>query len=307
MLKIGFAILSYDKPNQLLRLVSALTAMFKSPPIVCHHNFRQCSLDEAAFPSNVSFAKPFINTKWGHITTPQAALLAFQLLREKAKPDWYVLLSGTDYPCRSAADILAELSASPYDAYLDHREVTTGEIPEGYVGSSVGFGRAGWISMGYDRYVQAYWCRPLLIGKMLKAGLFPFRRKHYAIKNARINQWYQSKRSWKVYGGAFWFEANAKAIDCLLDTSLTASFFKHYKGRFIPEESLFHSILCNQPQLKIANDSKRFEDWDGSIDPHPQWIEERHFPAILRSGAHFARKFHSDGVVQDLVDRSFCE
>ena len=304
MLKISFAILSYDQPDQLLRLVSALTTMFEKPPIVCHHNFSQNPLDEKIFPPNVSFVKPWINTKWGHITTPLAALRAFRLLKETAQPDWYVLLSGTDYPCRSASDILSELSASPFDAYLDHRDVTTGYIPDGYVGAPAGFRCADWIPLAYERYAQAYWWRPLLIGKMLKGGLFPFRRKHYTIRNTHINRWYQAKRPWRIYGGGFWFQANAKAIAFLLDPNLTKPFIEHFDGRIIPEESLFHSILCNQSQLKISNDSKRFEDWDESTGAHPRWIEERHFPAIIQSGAHFARKFRADQIAQDLLDQS---
>ncbi len=303
-MKIGFAILSYHQPHQLLRLVSTLTTMFDGPPIVCHHNFRQCSLPEESFPPNVRFVKPAINTKWGHITTPLAALRAFRLLQQTAQPDWYVLLSGTDYPCRSAADIRAELSASPFDAYLDHRDISTGVVPPGYVGTPVGFSRADWIPLAYERYVLAYWWRPVLVGKMLKAGLFPYRRLHYAIHNPRINRWYKAKRPWNVYGGAFWLQANARAVASLLDDSVAWPFLQYFKGRFIPEEALFHSILCNQPQLHIANDSKRFEDWDGSIDPHPQWIEPHHLPALIQSGAHFARKFRDDGVVQNLIDRS---
>ncbi len=302
-MKIGFAVLSHDKPDQLLRLVSTLTRMFDGPPIVCHHDFSQSALLEKSFPPNVSFVQPSIKTKWGHISLPLAAVRAFRLLQETMKPDWYVLLSGADYPCRSAADILSELSDSTFDAYLDHREVTTGVVPEGYLGVEAGYTRASWIPMGYERYVSAYWWRPLLIGKMLKSGRFPFRRKHYAIRNEQINRWYQSKRTWRVYGGDFWFQANAKTIACLLNPSLMEPYIQHFKGRLIPDEALFHSILCNQPQLRISKDNKRFEDWEG-LDAHPQWIEERHMPAMIQSRAHFARKFRSDEVMQNLLDRS---
>ncbi len=51
-LKIGFAILSHTEPEQLLRLVRTLNSMFGDPPIVCHHDFSQCSLHEALFPTN---------------------------------------------------------------------------------------------------------------------------------------------------------------------------------------------------------------------------------------------------------------
>ena len=42
---IGFVIVSYDKPAQLLRLVRRLMKLYNNPPIVCHHDFSQCSLE----------------------------------------------------------------------------------------------------------------------------------------------------------------------------------------------------------------------------------------------------------------------
>lgn len=64
-LKIGVAILSYNEPAQLLYLTKVLTAMFNQPPIVCHHNFDQCSLHRDSFPPNVRFVRPHVRTRWG--------------------------------------------------------------------------------------------------------------------------------------------------------------------------------------------------------------------------------------------------
>ena len=54
---------------------------------------------------------------------PLAALRAFSLLRKHDRPDWFVLLSGSDYPVRRADEIVADLSNTNYDAYLDNREL----------------------------------------------------------------------------------------------------------------------------------------------------------------------------------------
>ena len=110
VVKIGFAILSYTEPEQLLRLVKTLNTMFGDPPIVCHHDFSQCSLDEAVFPPNVRFVHPHIGTRWGDIAVPLAALRAFGLLRKYDQPDWFVLLSGSDYPVRPYDKIVTNLS-----------------------------------------------------------------------------------------------------------------------------------------------------------------------------------------------------
>ncbi len=64
----------------------------------------------------------------------------------------------------------------------------------------------------------------------------------------------------------------------------------HYSGRFIPDESLPHTVLCNQPDLKISKDNLRHTDWSqGRYNPKTLGMED--VPRILASGSHFARKF----------------
>jgi hypothetical protein len=145
-MQIGFAILSYDQPEQLLRLVKTLNKMFDSPPIGCHHNFNQCLLDEEIFPANVDFIRPHINTRWGHISTPLAALKIFSLLAKKYQPDWFILLSGSDYPVRKAEEIIEDLSRTDFDAFLDSRNIESGAPPPRQTAEH-GFARPGWISV----------------------------------------------------------------------------------------------------------------------------------------------------------------
>jgi len=67
-----------------------------------------------------------------------------------------------------------------------------------------------------------------------------------------------------------------------------------------PEESIFHTALCNQVDLKICKDHKRYEDWTGG-GYHPKWLDESDLPEITASGAQFARKFR-DKRVLDVVE-----
>lgn len=302
--KIGFAILSYNEPRQILRLVKTLNAMFGDPPIVCHHDFSKCSLDEALFPSNVRFVHPHIVTHRAHISVPLALLKAFSLLRDYERPDWYFPLSGSDYPVRPAGEILAELSSTNFDAYLDYREILYGAVPPGQTDQDGGFGRPSWIPLAYDRYCSCrfnWW--PRFSKELLFSGAFPFSRGRIVlIRNPRLTRLFQFNRPSRIFGGDFAFQANHKAIDCLLDPSVQ-KLVRYYRGREAPDESLFHTVLCNQPDLQICKDTKRYADWS-IVNPHPKWLDESDVPKILASGAFFARKFQPDGVVQGFIDRT---
>ena len=79
---IGFVIVSYDKPAQLLRLVRRLMKLYNNPPIVCHQDSSKCSLDGFGFPREVKFVRPHIETKWGAKSLVHANLAALRILYE---------------------------------------------------------------------------------------------------------------------------------------------------------------------------------------------------------------------------------
>jgi len=298
-LKIGFAIVSHNEPQQLLRLVKTLNSMFDAPPIACHHDFTQCPLDEGSFPSNLRFVRPHIDTGWGDITAPLAALKAFSLLRKYDQPDWFFLLSGTDYPVRPANEISGELSDSKYDAYLDNREILYRGLPPGQTAEDGGFGRPDWIPLAYYRYCT--FRRPTK--RLLFTGRLLNRKQFVPIYNHKIDciiRQFQFNRPARIYGGDFWFHCNQKAIDRLLEARSMRKLVRYYRTRMNPEESIFHTALCNQVDLKICKDHKRYEDWTGG-GYHPKWLDESDLPKITASSAQFARKFR-DKRVLDVVE-----
>jgi hypothetical protein len=280
--------------------------MFGDPPIVCHHDFSKSSLDEALFPRNVRFVHPHIVTRWGDITVSLALLRAFRVLRKYDQPDWFVQLSGSDYPVRPADEIVAELSNTHYDAYLDHREILYNAIPPGQTAQDGGFSRPDWIPLAYERYCtfRFWWPRPSK--GLLLSGAFPFRKKYVSVQSHSIDcmtRWFQFNRPSRIYGGDFSFQANRKAVDRLLDHPSMRRLVRYYRGREAPDESLFHTALCNQPDLRICKDHKRYADWTRG-GAHPKWLEGSDVPKILASGAHFARKFRQDGVAQEFIDKT---
>ena len=301
--KIGFAILSYDHPEQLLRLVKTLTAMFNAPPIACHHNFTQCSFRPEMWPNNVRFVIPHIDTKWGHISVPLATLKAFRQLRAHAQPDWFVLLSASDYPVLCADEIVRDLENTQYDAFLDHREIPYDDKSPPERVEEHGFDRPEWIKVGYARYCCHHIMLPYFSRKRLYSGRFPFWKNQVFVRNPTINRmlnWFQL--SMKIYGGEFWFQANRKAVHRLLDCSLD-KLVSYYHTRHIPEESFFHTALCNHTDLKVCAKNRRYSDWTLGGD-HPKWLEVSDVPLIIASRAHFARKFRPDGMLQEFVDKT---
>jgi hypothetical protein len=301
--KIGFAILSHNEPAQALRLVRTLNAMFGDPPIVCHHDFSQCPLDERLFPGNVEFAHPHIPTRWGNFSLPKGAFAGLSLLLKYSQVEWFVLLSACDYPVRPPGEILDGLSNPDWDAYADHREIQYGILPPGQTAEDGGYDRPSWIPLAYDRYcaVELWWPRPSK--KLLLSGAFPFRKKTIVVRNPYILKLLQRYRPVRIFAGDFWVQLNRKALSRIVADPETKRIEQYYSSRVNTAESFFQTALCNQPDLRICKQHRRYADWRKG-GPHPKWLEVEDVPTIVESGAFFARKFRPDGITQDYLDRN---
>src|ERR1700733_11205324 len=97
-MQIGFIIVAYNHPQQLLRLVRCLQRMYGDPPIAIHYDVSQSPIRKVDFPSNVKFVSPHVRTRWGNISVVNAGLGALKLLYDSAEPRWFFSLSGSDYP-----------------------------------------------------------------------------------------------------------------------------------------------------------------------------------------------------------------
>ena len=264
--------------------------MFDNPPIACHHDFGQCPLDEALFPENVQFVHPHFATKWGHINVVLGALKAFALLRKHQQPDWIFLLSGSDYPVRSAEEIITDLSNSRYDAFMDHIEILWDGPPHRRTLNNEELERLDFVELTYNRYCTIR--RPT--NKALLTGSFLFRQaESVPVRNPfikRVLRTLEFNRPSRIYAGDFWFQGNQKAIDFLLDEQLMRKLVRYYRDRENPEEAIFQTALCNQADLSICKKHRRYTDWT-NCESHPRWLTGSDLPKIAASGAYFARKF----------------
>jgi Core-2/I-Branching enzyme len=230
--------------------------MFPDAKISCAHDFGQTPLDPGSYPTFVSFVRPHVSTRWGHISCIHAAMRALRELYEKEDPDWFVLMSGSDYPVVTADTILSELKAGRYDAYLDYREVTYGFSRPGWVPLSLdhrevtyGFSRPGWVPLAYDRYVAKLVINYPSMTKRLR----PTRRNLFIRHPWLAWPFHPFRSSLRCFGGDEWFTANRRVARILLDEYENGErLIKHFSKRPVPDEAFYQTVICNQPGLRVS-------------------------------------------------------
>lgn len=300
-MEIGFLILSHQNPGLLRRLVSRLNRSFGDPPIVCHHDSHQAPLDPRLFPANTRFVQEPIRTQWAHISVVNAWLLALRRLFEWKSPDWFVLLSGSDYPIKPGELIYSELLNSPYDGYLDYRPIEYSKLPKQSKdsGFDLGFRRPFFVRVAYDRYIT----RRIPYRCINRKG--EWCTWHWHIRHPRLVKSNPFKNGFKCFAGDVWMTARARCAELLLSSDAQVRELLDFYGKcWGPDESFFHTVLCNAPNLNLHNGNRRYEDWTmGKASPKLLGIED--LDRLLASNDHFARKFsdHHDVRVLDELDR----
>ena len=292
---IGFVILSHSEPEQLLRLTSRLENMFPTSKIICAHDFGQTPLDTRCYPATVSFVTPHVPTRWGHISLVHAAMNGLRKLYERDGPDWFVLLSGSDYPVTDAATIHRDLATGEYDAYLDHREIPLKLIIPEPNSTLYGTNRPEWIADAYARYIAPRVKYPWLTRE--------FRLIRRTLVFRFPSPFHPFRRNMRCFGGDHWFTANRRVAKTLLgEYENGGGLLRYFANRPIPDEAFYHTVICNNANLRVSHDNKRYADWS-VYGPHPKFLEIEDIPKISASRSHFARKFRPRSSAIAVLDR----
>jgi hypothetical protein len=102
-----------------------------------------------------------------------------------------------------------------------------------------------------------------------------------------------------------WLTLERRAIRAVLDfTREKPRAMEHYRRTIIPSESLFATVLANDPDVSVGPASRLLGFEEGA--PHPHTFTSADFKHLLASGMHFARKFDEgvDSRVLDLLDEA---
>ncbi|MDF5707442.1 MAG: beta-1,6-N-acetylglucosaminyltransferase [Nostoc sp. S4] len=292
---IGFVLLTHTKPLQIYRLIDTLNRMFNYPVIVCHHDFSKCDLSVDTLSKNVLLVRPHVQTEWAGFTLVEATIQSLRLMYEATDaPDWFVLLSGADYPIKSARQILDDLALNSYDAYIQYEQITYETYKLDLKPNML------WLKNSYQRYCT-------------KSFSFNYLKKYFAQLNIEIRlehplltkAFLPFSNKLACFSGSQWFCANRKAAEYIIDFhSQKNGVTLYYQKLKYTDESYFQTILANAPHLKLKNDRRRYIDWSTG-GPHPKVLLMEDLPNLMASSAHFARKFdiNIDSNVLDELDR----
>jgi hypothetical protein len=301
---IGFVLLinPFNGLEQSGRLIRTLNHMFDYPPIACHHDFGKNPNFIENCPENVRLVRPHVNTQWGNFSCVEATLKALRLLYSGLDyPEWFVFLSDSDYPIKSANTIMRQLKTNLFDGYIEHKLVSEGDLiypPD--PNNLQGWKWETWLKQCHKRYCSLRVDVPS-INRHLRFSKRTFWLEHPFFTSGRL----PFQKDFKCYAGEVWFCANHRCARRIIDFYDTDSrVAAHYRKLLVPEESYLQTVLANAPNLKLSQNYLRYVDWTrrGS---NPKVLTIDDLPKLKTSDAHFARKFNVkvDAAILDELDK----
>jgi Core-2/I-Branching enzyme len=298
--RVAYLITSYTLPRQTLRLASVLRGASPEAAILMHHDRRRCAVDRVRLEAlGVELVEPPSAVEWGEFSQLEMVLRCIRHLLRTSDFAWLVLLSGQDYPVRPVAEIEQWLSDADVDALIE----TTRCDPPGFRGE-------------IDEFAARYHFRWRPLPAKLANPAARVAAKAGPVVQSRVmagGPWIGLRALRSPFGprlichrGLDWFTLSrgaVEAVDSFVDRRPEVLDF--YRRTVIPTESFVHTVVANDPRLRLSSDHRRWVSFDDERRPRPSVLRVGDLESILASGAHFARKFDEtvDRAVLDEIDR----
>jgi hypothetical protein len=315
-LRLVFFITSYRSPDQLLRLVRVLRKSEPESPIVIHHDRWKSDIDLGPFEQypDVHVLTSEEPIEWGDLSLDLARWRVFRWIMTNLDADWVILLSEQDYPIKPLGALRTKLASNKVDAYIEgqpidaleneelraHCEIrylyqfatlptvkAASRLPAGL--KQVGYKSRNAVAYGLNRYQR------LLFVDLRPRELQLPSRIGRRVKNPPFGEsfpcWYHDP----------WFSISREAMEYLVGfVDSHPDLIKYYGRTVVPLESVSGTIICNNPDLRVENESLHETRWSNAASGRPDVYRLADLAFLQSSSAVFARKF--DQGSSDLMD-----
>ena len=283
MAKIAYLILAHENPRHLGRLIDTLS----SPAVVFFVHIDKKSPVEAFVDirgENIHFTRKRVTVHWGDFSIVEATILLLRAALAHAPGlQRFVLISGADFPLRSAAQI-----ESFFDDHVDAEFMHMVPMPSEHEGKPISRlttykARPGFMKINW-----------LIRNALVRMGAVPRERDYRA-----------HLRNLVPYGGSQWWALSREACEYMLAfvdrERRVVRFFEH---THCPDESFFQTVLGNSAFKSRVRREVTYADWTAG-GRSPALFSERHIERLRATGS--ARPGDAPGAEELLFARKFSD
>ncbi|WP_066834343.1 beta-1,6-N-acetylglucosaminyltransferase [Rufibacter ruber] len=279
-MNVAFLILAHNNYNHLRKLISSLQGAESKFYV---HIDKKSTLPREQFESNVYLLEDREAVYWYGYSTVRATIKLLKKAVEDTANDYFLLLSGVDYPIRPRAELFSLLQEGG-----EFINILKGSQPNKPLSRFEYY-----YFDGFDRRSTSF-----------KTKVFILAEK--ALQKLKLKK----KIPFQIFVGSQWFALSRSCVEFILkEVAENPSYEAFFKNSLVPDESFFQTIIGNSKFFAQTKANLTYTDW--STKPAPAIITEKHVEffklnRILegvygKSSPFFARKFDDDS--SELVKR----
>lgn len=315
--RVCYYLQTHTRPAQVVRLVQRIKTASPRSVVLIHHDNSGPPLDVPTLESMPDVYVIVGPGGYGNYTHLDRYFTAVDWLEaHEVEFDWLQNMTGQDYPIQPIAATHRFLADSNADGYMEYVPVFTDPAR---LDADLSSDTDSCFLSKFDRSLRFDY-RHWWIGRPTRAKqryLRPLMAIDFVQPWFRISLAYSTvavrRRStifnaddFICYGGSFFCTLSARCVyyarNFAREHPDVVAFFRTMPA---PNEVFLQTVLVNSKEFRIIPDGKRYIDWSGTRNNHPKTLGVADIPAMLASGAHWARKFDSmaDPEVLDILDR----
>lgn len=181
--------------------------------------------------------------------------------------DYYLLISGQDFPIKSNEYIIEYIEMNKYKDFIEYEKLPL----------------KGWHDGGFER-VWYFW------ENRDERSALSFALKHIR-RYQRRNNLFQRNKERVFYGGANWFNMSKQTMHSVVKFIEKNDYLSKFKYTRCADEIWLQTLLIYELGIKsLINDSLRYIDWRSGPE-YPRILRSSDIDDINNSSALFARKF----------------
>jgi hypothetical protein len=314
--RVCYYMQTHTRPEQIARLVRIIKEGSPDGIVLIDHDASVAPLDASRFQSMSGVHVINGPGGYGDFSHLDRYFAAVDWLDAHGVDfDWLQNMTGQDYPLRPIADIERVLADSSVDGYLQYAPVFPERTPPDVDwGAGPQFRlckpfdthmrfdyRHRWI--GRPTLAKQRWLRPVMILNLLQ----PWFRVSLGFSTVGIRRKTTIfNDDFICYGGSFFCVLAAPCVRYARDFAReNPDIVEYFRTMPAPDEVFLQSVLVNSGKFRFVPYGTRYIDFSKSRNNHPKTLGVADLPAMLASGAHWARKFNpaADSEVLDILDR----
>lgn len=292
-MKLAFLITAHNDPSQLRRLITSLPA---GSGFFVHIDAKS---DLSAFSGiaqlpNVHFARQRVNVMWGSYSQLKSQIVLLkEAMASEEHYDYFISLSGLDYPLWSNGRLLSFFSARQGTEFIE----------------GIRLDRQGGQSRLYRhrRPLNRFFFRYGSIGSKFRVAL---REIIYALGFRKPLSFKAHGKTYHVYKGSSWWAITRELAQSVLDHWADNEYRRFFLDFFGPDETFVHTVVFNSPFKDRALPSPEHAEHLEDLTPLTfidyttviKVLDDSDFDRLMASGKLFCRKVVS-GVSDSLVQR----